>query len=222
MKNVKIYVALACIFVLSMMDIGSAEDGFVLEAPDSWRTERIVLPPPFAQDMTFRGVEMIRFAPEMFAADADTFFTYVFVLSVEAQQLLTQEEIQRELLQYYRGLAQAVMKASDQDVSQYSLTVIKQPATTTFPENAVTPVEYEATLSWVEPFTTRLPQDLILEIQSFRLAQSDRSFLFVCASPKAKTHDVWQEMRQIRQTLRAVDKVVSPAKIANPDPVAAD
>ena len=36
-----------------------------LNAPKSWGGETIVLPPPFAPDMSFRGIEELRFAPRV-------------------------------------------------------------------------------------------------------------------------------------------------------------
>jgi hypothetical protein len=51
-----------------------SEPAMRIQAPDDWRGERIVLPPPFAPDMKFKfkGIEEIRFAPGMFQADSDT------------------------------------------------------------------------------------------------------------------------------------------------------
>ncbi len=45
----------------------------------TWRGERIELPPRFAPTMTLKGIEEIRFAPGMFKAESDWFFSYVFV-----------------------------------------------------------------------------------------------------------------------------------------------
>src|SRR5262245_34223057 len=71
---------------------------------------RIDLPPRFAPAMTLNGIDEIRFAPGMFDAKSDSFFTYVFVFSIPKEQVLTPEVIQREMLAYYRGLSEAVSK----------------------------------------------------------------------------------------------------------------
>lgn len=44
--------------------------------------------------MKLRGVEEIRFAPGMFQAQADSFFSYAFVFSVTKEQELTPAVIQ--------------------------------------------------------------------------------------------------------------------------------
>ena len=63
-----------------------------------WKGERIRLPPAFAPAMKLKGIEEIRFAPGMFQAQSDSFFSYAFVFSVAKDHELTQEVIQREIL----------------------------------------------------------------------------------------------------------------------------
>lgn len=57
----------------------------------------------FAPAMKLRGVEEIRFAPGMFQAQADSFFSCAFVFSVTKEQELTPAVIQQEILVCYRG-----------------------------------------------------------------------------------------------------------------------
>ena len=55
-----------------------------------------------------KGFEEIRFAPGMFDAKSDSFFSYGFVLQCEPEPKLTDAVVKQELLTYYRGLAEAV------------------------------------------------------------------------------------------------------------------
>jgi hypothetical protein len=50
-----------------------------------WKGERLELPPGFAPDLGWTGVEHIRFAPGMFDPEASDFFSYAiaFLLSAE-------------------------------------------------------------------------------------------------------------------------------------------
>ncbi len=65
--------------------------------------------------MKLRGVEEIRFAPGMFQAQADSFFSYAFVFSVTKEQELTPAVIQQEILVYYRGARQIGFEEQRQD-----------------------------------------------------------------------------------------------------------
>ena len=89
-----------------MFDTGATE----------WRGERISLPPTFAADMNWIGEEDIRFAPGMFSADAEDFFTYVLVFILDSGADISEQTIEAELLTYYRGLSTAVMKGKQKQV----------------------------------------------------------------------------------------------------------
>src|SRR4051812_23762235 len=95
---------LIAILFFSPWILRAADEKEKLVLHTDWKGERIELPPGFAPRMTLRGVEEIRFAPGMFDARADSFFTYAFVFSVPKNQALTQEVMQSEILIYYRGL----------------------------------------------------------------------------------------------------------------------
>jgi hypothetical protein len=43
---------------------------YQLPTPKGWRKETFTLPPSFAPDMTWKGNEVLRFAPGMFKATA--------------------------------------------------------------------------------------------------------------------------------------------------------
>lgn len=172
-----------------------------------WKGERITLPPAFAPAMKLKGIEEIRFAPGMFQAQSDSFFSYAFVFSVAKDHELTQEVIQREILVYYRGLAESVLKSKGRTVEAgkfaFKLERAKQASATPEQLPASTPVtQYAGELDWVEPFVTGKPQVLHFEIQSWTLPSTARNYLFVCTSPKARgeTDTIWKELRTIRRT----------------------
>lgn len=181
---------------------------FEYDTPEGWRSETMKLPLPFAPDMKFRGLDELRFAPGMFKSDRDDFFTYMFVMSLEPGQEVTEQVIKKEFLAYYRGIAKVVGKQAKDDVAKFSLAMKKNPKASKTPKDVQEPVEYHAELTWVEPFVTRKSHELKLEIQSFSFADSDRDYLFVCASPQPRTHDIWTKMRGFRESLRMKEKTM--------------
>src|SRR5204863_171753 len=56
-----------------------AKPAYQVPAPKGWGKETIELPPQFAPDMKWKGVEELRFAPGMFKAGADDFFSYALL-----------------------------------------------------------------------------------------------------------------------------------------------
>ena len=63
-------------------------------------------------------------------------------------------------------------------------------------KNALTPTQYVGTLNWVEPFATKKPQKLNLEIWTW--TKGDRNFIFACVSPQARDTAIWNQLREIR------------------------
>ncbi len=171
-----------------------------LTAPLDWGGETITLPPGFAKDMAFKGVEHIRFAPGMMKSDSDTFFCYAFAFELKAEPKLTQATVQVELLKYYRGLCTAVLNGAKPalDPTEFTCTLKefkpeKDPSPNDESEGLMS---YTGTIKWVEPFATKKPQTLNLEIQTWK--QGERNFLFACVSPQDKDAAVWKQLRKIR------------------------
>lgn len=181
-----------------------------------WKGERIALPPTFAPAMKLRGIEVIRFAPGMFQAQSESFFSYAFVFSLVKEQGLTREVIQREMLAYYQGLAESVSKSKGRTVDAgkftFDLEQAKQAAGT--PEEIPAEskvIQYAGKLVWVEPFVTGQAQTLHFEIQWWTDSGTARDYLFVCTSPKAPggTEGIWRDLRSLRRSFEFKGK---PAK----------
>jgi hypothetical protein len=190
-----------------------AAEGVAKQKPDAtheeklvfkteWGGERLDLPTDFAPEMKLEGVEEIRFAPGMFKPDDDSFFSYVFVFAVSADQELTGKVIKEEMLTYYRGLAESVSKgAIDGKGFKFEMEKAKEakgaPSTVADLKKVA---QYSGKLDWIEPFATKKAQVLHFELQSWSDAATVRNYLFVCTSPKKPDgkSEIWKEMRRIR------------------------
>ncbi len=172
-----------------------------LVAPAGWGGETIQLPPGFSPEMKLKGSEHIRFAPGMMDPESDTFFSYAFVFELEPMPVLTAAVVKDEFLKYYRGLCKAVLngKLPQVDRSRFTLELQRAKSDATIfqdDKNADMPVVYTGTLEWVEPFATKKPQTLNLDIQTW--TSNDRSFIFACVSPQARDAAIWKELHKIR------------------------
>ena len=209
-------IAPLALILLSSIPFVQAEDVRIhLDAPKGWRGEAIQLPPGFARDMSWKGVEEVRFAPGMFDAKADDFFSYVFVFYLPEAKKPDEKVLTKELLKYYRGLATAVARnKGGVDADSFKLTVKEskkqadksadqdsEPAVNT--ESKLKPdSRFVGTLSWTEPFATMKPQKLHFEIQSGPCPNRKARFLAVAVSPHPpeKAKKLWTSMRRILRT----------------------
>lgn len=150
-----------------------------IPTPEGWRGETIELPPDFAPTISWKGREVLRFAPGMFKADAADFFSYVFLLELDGGS----PDWPQQLLLYYQGLAAAVSEG-EIDTSEFEVSLSGTD-------------QLAGTIKWVEPFTTRKPQTLHLEI-----SQLGPNRWFVCASPSHPDSEIWSELRSIRSQMK--------------------
>ena len=214
MNKLPILLVLALHAGLGLGHVSAADEAKeTLTFHTNWKGERIELPPRFAPAMALKGIEEIRFAPGMFDAKSESFFTYAFVFSVPKDQELTAAVIEREMLAYYRGLGEAVSKGKGKAVDggkfTFKLEAEKEAAGAPEKISADTKVvQYAGELNWVEPFATGQPQLLHFELQAWADAGTGRNYLFVCASPRARaeTDAVWKELRQIRLSFEVAGK----------------
>jgi len=194
------------IFAVSLLMSGTLlvadePSSFKLAAPKGWGGETIELPPGFAPDMKLKGSEHIRFAPGMMKPESESFFCYAFVFELQPKPGLTEAVLKDEFLKYYRGLCTAVLngKLPDVDPSEFTLELkrVKSDAEPSSDEKAVDPPTlYTGTLDWVEPFATKKPQKLNLEIRTW--AGEERNYIFVCVSPQARDAAIWKQLHAIR------------------------
>ena len=198
--------ALLAILLLAL-PAGSQEPGepdFHFDTGDPpWKGERIPLPPGFAPNLGWKGVEQIRFAPGMFQPDAPDFFSYIIVFLLEPGAAITKEAVEKEHLVYYQGLAEAVMgsKGATVDASQFSMEL--KPATDLepAPESAEKPSGYRGLLQWTEPFATQKPQILHFEITTW--IYEGKPVVLSCVSPVDPEKEApWKALREIRRSFR--------------------
>ena len=172
-----------------------------LAAPTGWGGETIQLSPGFAPEMKLKGLEHIRFAPGVMDPESATFFSYAFVFELEPMPELTETVVEEEFLKYYRGLCKAVLKGKlpEVDPSKFTLELKRAKSDATInpdDQKADMPVLYTGTLEWVEPFATKKPQTLNLDIQTW--TRNDRNFIFACVSPQARDAEIWKQLHTIR------------------------
>ncbi len=161
--------------------------------PGDWRFERIDFPLSFAPELKYEGFEELRFAPGMFKADSETYFTYIFAMKITSEVVLDAAALQSMLEAYYRGLCRAVGKDSkfEMDLSKISAKVQTDPA------GAKGAKPFRATVESFDPFVTGKPLTLNMEMIVVDAAATDHR-IFAAVSPKAVDSPVWKLLRTMK------------------------
>ena len=175
-----------------------ATGSFFLPTPDGWRTETIPFPLGFAPELEYDGVEVLRFAPGMFKAESEDFWTYAFIWWIADQSSLDPEDLAKDLEFYFAGLTRAVAEDRGFDSSGATHDVKIAVATkTTEPE-----IDYVGTAKIFDPFVTRDTVSLNFRIQQIRCPDQERLAVVFELSPQPFTHNVWLTLTGIREGFR--------------------
>ena len=176
-----------------------------VKTPEGWKSEQLKLPPSFAAKMKLPGIEDIRFAPGMFQAKSDSFFSYTILFWIPEKQVVTRKLLEQELLTYYQGLCDAVLRDKSVDSSKFSMVLKdvklpdKSPKLQFLDHDRQ---DFTGKLEWVEPFITKKSQTLYFDVQSWHCESSKHRVVFICVSPQAKTAKIWKTMHDIRTGFR--------------------
>lgn len=158
------------------------------DALPKWRPETLALPPAWGPTLP-PGIDELRFAPGMFDAEADDFFSYVFVLSWTEKGPAQPDEIRKLLQDYYAGLLSLVGKEKGISLKPEQITVRMTPNPRDRPATDPT-FGYIVEADIIDAFVTGKPLQLKLELHG------DASCMHIAASPQSSDHPVWMQLRQ--------------------------
>ncbi|MFQ5462165.1 MAG: hypothetical protein ACE5E5_06005 [Phycisphaerae bacterium] len=162
------------------------------ETPPDWRFERIDFPLSFAPDLKYSGFEELRFAPGMFNAKSDTYFTYLFAVKITNRVSIDAAMLKSFLETYYRGLCKTVAEGTEFAIDVAKITAVVEEDHFEAPNAR----HFHATLNSYDPFVTGRPLKLHLEMILFETGPTDHR---ICAavSPKPTDSPVWKLLRSL-------------------------
>jgi hypothetical protein len=165
----------------------------MLPTPADWRFERIDFPLSFAPELKYQGFEELRFAPGMFNAESETYFTYIFAMKITDDAALDAAELKSLLETYFRGLCRTVAKEKkfDVDVSKISAQVQADQS------KAQTARHFRAAVESFDPFVTGKPLTLNLEMIVIDAGRTDHR-IFAAISPKPIDSPIWKLLRTLK------------------------
>lgn len=165
----------------------------ILLEPASWEFERFELPPAFAPQITYKGVEEIRFAPGMFNKDSANYFSYVFVAQIDKITRISTPEIKNYLTWYFRGLCSSTAKERKMVIDSTKISA-------TVKMKSILPGEtiaYEATIMVFGVFADGAPVKLNIEAGVVNNQATNKTYVFFLASPRDKKAPIWNDLHDI-------------------------
>ena len=165
----------------------------LLKQPANWQFERFALPPEFAPNIPYKGVEELRFSPGMFVKDSAGYFTYAFVAELDNINSISQDNIKDYLFEYFKGLCSSTAKQRKLsiDTSKIAVSIDKN-------ASAGKDAHYNATLDIFGVFADGAPVRLDMEIKVMNDKAASKIYLVFIGSPLNKSDEVWATLRSIQ------------------------
>src|SRR5438045_8258159 len=101
-----LYPATPCTIEKALDHANPAADPFVYVVPGSWSADpRTPFPLPWAPTLPYHGFVDLFFSPNFDQTDSPEYHSYVIFMSLEGKQVLSAEQLQSDMLTWFRGLA---------------------------------------------------------------------------------------------------------------------
>ncbi len=163
--------------------------------PKGWDVERFSLPPDFAPQIIYKGVEDLRFAPGWGDSTSEEYWSYAYLWWLDGDPRIDANSLHENLKAYYTGLVGR------------NITRRKIPANKVVPTH-VTVKKIKTVASDIETYSgdihmldymTQQPIILntLIHIKSCGLQK--HTVVFVEISPKPFIHSIWQQFNNIEK-----------------------
>lgn len=180
-----------------------------LPIPEGWTIERFLLPAPFAPQITFKGVEDIRFTPGWARKGDPEYWTYAFLWWLEGKQVISAKQVSAYLSNYYSGLYLANTQKSFPAKAVFNAVPAKEGDVATFEGNVQ-----------LKDYMTAQPVTLYGRIH-LRYWSEDKTMVFHELSPQPYHHDNWTKLAALWTNFKAPGEFVAsrwyPEKIISDD-----
>ena len=199
MKNL-----IVLIFCLTSLHINAQEvkpefDGhkweapYALSIPNGWTIERFLIPISFAPQISYKGVEDIRFTPGWANVKTDEYWTYAFLWYLDGAPTTNAIIIAGNLKAYYSGL----IKANSQSQKKPAENLI--PVITSFKKVQTGKGDQKTFNGTIEmlDYMQQKPITLNCIVHLQYCLKENKTILFYELSPKPLTHNIWLSLNQL-------------------------
>jgi len=169
------------------------EAPYNLPIPKDWTIERFLIPINFAPQISYRGVEDIRFSPGWSKVKTDEYWTYAFLWYLDGSVKMDPEIIAFILKAYYSGLIESNrenLKIPDEKLIPVQ-TSFKETKTVKDDLKTFTGTIYMLDYMQQKPITL----NCIAHLKT--CPEENRTIIFYELSPKSFSHNNWLNLNQL-------------------------
>jgi hypothetical protein len=181
---------------LNIFDVNTWIPPYNLFIPAGWNEERFSLPPDFASQINYKGVEEIRFAPGWGEIKSEEHWSYSFVWWLDETPKVDAAILQSNLKAYYTGLVARNIKPRNIPANKIiptTVTIKKVKPTSNDLET------YSGTISMLD-YHTQEPMILNCMIHVKDIKMTNHTAIYFEISPKPFSHIVWKKMNEIGES----------------------
>ncbi|HEV7621512.1 MAG TPA: hypothetical protein VGO09_07260, partial [Flavisolibacter sp.] len=178
---------------LNIFDVNTWTPPYHLAIPENWTVERFPLPPDFAQQITYKGIEDLRFAPGWADFKSDEYWSYAYLWLLDGSVKIDILSLKENLKAYYDGL-----------IAQ-NITVRNIPANKIFRTTAIVNKtktyagDFETYTGEIHMLDYMNQQPVILNtiIHVKNCSIERHTVVFVEISPKPYGHSIWVKLNKL-------------------------
>lgn len=167
------------------------EAPYTLPIPKDWTIERFLIPITFAPQISYKGVEDIRFTPGWGKVQSEEYWSYAFLWYLEGEIKIDPKIIESNLKAYYTGL----ISINGRNIPAEKLI----PVTTSFKEAKKDKGDlktFTGTIKMVD-YMEQKPITLNCKVHLKRCLGENKTFIFYELSPQPLSHNIWQSLDKL-------------------------
>jgi hypothetical protein len=174
---------------------------YFLLSPNKWQVERFPIPIDFAPQISYKGVEEIRFAPGWADQKSEQYWSYAYLWWLEGEQKVNAAILESNLTAYYQGLVGRNITSSKIPSNKVVPIKVSIKPTKTQAEDIVS---YTGSISMLDYMSSK-PIVLNCLVHVKKCKSENTTAIFIELSPQSYTHPIWREMNRIYSSFSCSD-----------------
>ena len=166
---------------------------YSLAIPKDWGVERFTVPPTFAPQILYKGIEDIRFTPGWGNSKSSEYWSYAFLWFLDSAQNVSSKSLEANLKNYYSGLIKVNLDPKKIPATGIMETKVKVQKIKTDHGDLGT---FSATVEMLDYM--QLKPIILNSVIHFRqYKQLNKTIVFYELSPKPFSDNVWLSLNQL-------------------------
>ena len=163
---------------------------YELPKPTGWGSETFPLPPSFAPEIKFKGIEDIRFTPGWSKSDNEQYWSYAFIWLLEGKPDISNQLMTDYMAAYYKGIYTVNLKDKSTPKPDFTKSSFKRISIVNGEEL------YEGMVKTLNYLNNQV---LLLNVRVHlrKLNNGATTVLLFEVSPQYYSHPVWQDLMAV-------------------------